>query len=163
MRKLLTVFLSALLIFALCGCGQTTILAYQSRAGHYQIRYAGESGEVACELTLAEGDDTRDFVLSFGEGAHTPAYLLGRTAETYWAEYAGARVTIAPPQIAVDILHLFSIPAKAQVLDVKKEGGTRVVTLRADEILYTLHFEGAELVPSYISAENGRFYSIFVK
>lgn len=166
MRKvlsfLLCLFLTLSLPLSLSGCTQGSILAYQSKGGDYQIRYQGPSGEVACALCLGAGDATRDFRLSFPATEGTPAYTIAQSDGAFWLEYHTTRVSISPPPICEDILSLFSIPEGARVSAVTKEGDTRVVTLVAEDTIYTLHFAGKSEIPCYISAENARFISIYV-
>jgi hypothetical protein len=162
MRKTSFFLLLSLLLSCFVGCGRGSVLDYQEQGATYEIRYAGASGEISCTLNLDAGGSNRDFTLAFLQSEHTPAYILGRSEGVFWAESCGKRVSVSPPPICLDILALFCIPREARVLDVCKQGETRVVTLAAEETIYTLHFVGDRDFPIYISAENNRFFAVFV-
>lgn len=160
--KFLALTLALILTLPLVGCGRENLFAYQEGAQSHTIRYENEGGTYTCRLALGEGGIDRDFSLAYEESDTTPAYTIGRTEGVFWLQYSTKQVPISAPPIPMAIVALFCIPAGVDVTDIHKEGDIRVVTCVFDTTIYTLHFEGKGVFPTYISAENKDFFAIYV-
>jgi hypothetical protein len=161
----LTGALLLLLLVCLCACeGEPTLTAYQTRPLHLLVAFETEGTPFEAEVTLSAGGEGRDLTLTYTAPAEVAGLTITRTDGTCTARQGEMTIPMGTLAAALEPLTLFCIPSGARVTGIEKEDETRTATLTWGSAVYTLRFEGASDIPTFLCrTEGGTTLALTVK